>query len=301
MNVGFIGLGNMGRPMATNLAKAGHQLVVHDIREEAAQALVGLGARWAPSAKAVAGASEVVFTSLPTPRHVEDVALGRDGVLAGTHKDTVYVDLSTISPTVARRLYAVFKERGIPMLDAPVSGGTSGAATRNLSVLVGGDEAVYQRVKPVLDAIGDKVMYCGPSGAGCICKIANNLISMSVAVVLGEAFTLGVKAGVDPMTLYEAISRSSGDTRRMRRFPTQLFKRDFEPGFFLELALKDVRLALELAREYDLPMEMAALVEQKYAEGRGRGWGRLNSDAVIRLQEERAGVELKSEGGQRQP
>lgn len=295
MRVGFIGLGNMGRPMATNLIKAGHDLVVYDIREEAGQPLIALGARWASGPKAVAQASQVVFTSLPGPKEVEAVALGPGGIVEGMQTGAVYIDLSTNSPSCARKVAAAFRARGLAMLDAPVSGGVTGAATRDLAVLVGGDEEVFQRVKPLLDAIGTKVFYCGPSGAGCICKIVNNLISLSLNVLMGEAFTIGVKAGVPTRILYEAVTRSSGDNNRLRRgFRANLFKGNFQPGFAVDLALKDVRLGLELARELDIPVELLALVEQKYLEAHNRGWGQRNSDAVVLLQEERAKVELRA-------
>ncbi|MFN3975196.1 MAG: NAD(P)-dependent oxidoreductase [Dehalococcoidia bacterium] len=295
MRVGFIGLGNMGRPMSTNLVKAGHDLVVYDIREEAGQPLVALGARWAQGPKAVAQAAQVVFTSLPGPKEVEAVALGPGGILEGLQPGGVYIDLSTNSPSCARRVASAFRARGLAMLDAPVSGGVTGAETRDLAVLVGGDEEVFQKVKPLLDAIGTKVFYCGPSGAGCICKIVNNLISLSLNVLMGEAFTIGVKAGVPTRVLYEAVTRSSGDNNRLRRgLRNQLFKGNFQPGFAVDLALKDVRLGLELARELDIPVELLALVEQKYLEAHNRGWGQRNSDAVVLLQEERAKVELRA-------
>ena len=294
MQVGFIGLGNIGRPMATNLVRGGYPLIVHDIREEAVGPLLALGARYAPSPREVAAASQVVLTSLPGPKEVEQVALGPQGILAGAGPGLVYVDLSTNSPTVARRIAGAFQARGLVMLDAPVSGGVTGAETRDLAVLVGGPQEAFLKVKPLLDAIGTKVMYCGPSGAGCICKLCNNLISLSLALLLGEAFTLGARAGVPPKTLYEAVSRSSGDNRRMHlKLAKYVFKGDFQPGFALDLALKDIRLALDLARELSIPLEVARLAEQKYAEAQARGWGRLDSDAVILLQEERAGLALR--------
>jgi 3-hydroxyisobutyrate dehydrogenase len=295
MRVGFIGLGNMGRPMATNVLRAGHEMVVYDIREEAGHPLIALGARWAPSPKAVAQTSEVVFTSLPGPKEVEEVALGTEGILAGLPPGSIYVDLSTNSPSCARRVAAACRARGVVMLDAPVSGGVRGAETRDLAVLVGGEEEAFLRVKPLLEAIGTKVLYCGPSGAGCICKIVNNLIALSLTVLLGEALTIGVKAGVSLSTLYEAVTRSSGDNHRLRQgLRPYLFKGNLQPGFALDLALKDIRLGLELARELDIPVELLSLVEQKYLEARARGWGKRDSTAVALLQEERAGVSLRA-------
>ena len=160
--------------------------------------------------------------------------------------------------------------------------------------MVGGDVEVYERFKPVLDLIGDKAMYCGPLGAGAICKIVNNLVALSVAVVLSEAFTPGVKAGVGPQTLYEAVSRSSGNTERMQSFPNGLFKGNFDPGFQVDLAAKDLGLATQMGRDMGIPMELSNLVQQRYIEAQGRGWGKQEASAVIRLQEERAGVEVRT-------
>jgi 3-hydroxyisobutyrate dehydrogenase len=294
MKVGFIGTGNMGRPMATNLIKAGHPLTVHDLRREAASQLLEMGARWAETPREVAEQSEVVFTSLPGPREVEAVALGEQGILSGATSGSLYVDLSTNSPTLMRRIYQAFKGKGVAVLDAPVSGGPYGAATRDLAIMVGGDREAYDCIKPVLDAMGDKVVYCGPIGSGSVCKIVNNLISLGVAVLLAEALTLGVKAGVDMKTLFEVISRSSGWTRRMEsRFTRFLFKGNFTPGFALALATKDIGLATELGRELGVPMEVSNLVHQRFIEAIGRGWGERDSDAIVLLQEERTGVQLR--------
>ena len=294
MRVGFIGVGYMGRHMARNIAKGGHELTVFDIRKEAADEHVAEGAAWADSPRAVAEASEVVFTSLPRPRDVEAVATGEGGILSGAARGTVYFDLSTADPATMHRIADAARSRGVAVLDAPVSGGTVGAEQGTLCVMVGGDREVYDKSKPVLDLIGDKVMYCGPLGSGSICKIVNNLVGLSVAVVLSEAFTLGVKAGVGPQTLYEAVSKSSGNTERMRRFPNGLFKGDFDPGFQVDLAAKDVGLATEMGRDMGIPMELSNLVQQRYIEAQGRGWGKLESSAVVRLQEERAGVEVRT-------
>jgi 3-hydroxyisobutyrate dehydrogenase len=294
MRVGFIGIGYMGRHMARNVARGGHELIVFDIRREAAEEVLAEGATWADSPRAVAEASEVVFTSLPRPSHVEQVATGEGGILSGASPGTAYFDLSTTDPETMHRISDAARSRGVAVLDAPVSGGTVGAEDATLSIMVGGDVDVYERFKPVLDLIGDKAMYCGPLGAGAICKIVNNLIGMSVAVMLSEAFTLGVKAGVGPQTLYEAVSKSSGNTERMQSFPDSLFKGDFDPGFQVDLAAKDVGLATQMGREMGIPMELSNLVQQRYIEAQGRGWGKLEASVVIRLQEERAGVEVRT-------
>ena len=294
MKLGYIGTGNMGNPMAVNMIKAGHQLTVHDLRREAATNLLEMGAQWADSPKEAVAGNEVVFTSLPGPRDVEAVALGEGGVLEGSTGQTIYVDLSTNSPTTIRSIHQTFAARGIPVLDAPVSGGVYGAAAGTLAVMVGGDEAVFQQVKPALDAIGSHVVYCGPIGSGAVCKICNNLLSMGTGVLLSEALTLGVKAGVDLAVLADVITNSSGGCKRLsEKFPRFLFQGNFEPGFATALAAKDVRLATDLGREYGIPMELSNLIDQRHVEAMLRGWGAEDSDAVARIQEEKAGVQLR--------
>ena len=297
MKVGFIGTGNMGNPMAVNLVRAGHQLTVHDLRREAATNLLEMGARWADSPKEAVPGNEVVFTSLPVPRDVEAVVLGENGILEGAASGSIYVDLSTNSPTVVRRIHQVCAEKDVIVLDAPVSGGVYGAAAATLAVMVGGDEGVFHRIKPTLDAIGRHVVYCGPIGSGAICKICNNLMSMGTGALLAEALTLGVKAGVELEVLADAIANSSGGCKRLtEKFPRYLFKGNFEPGFATALAAKDVRLATDLGREYGIPMDLSNLIDQLHVEALHRGWGPEDSDAVARIQEEKAGVQLRLAG-----
>ena len=294
MKIGFIGTGNMGNPMATNLIKAGHQLTVHDVRREAATNLLELGADWADTPSHTVPGNEVVFTSLPLPRDVEAVVLGENGVLEGATAGSVYVDLSTNSPTMIRSIHQICMEKGVTVLDAPVSGGVYGAAAGTLAVMVGGDEATFQRIKPALDAIGSHVVYCGPIGNGMVCKICNNLVSMGTGVLLAESLTLGVKAGVDLSVLADVIANSSGSCRRItEKFPRYLFKGNFEPGFATALAAKDVRLATDLGREMGLPLEVSNIIDQRHVEALFRGWDSEDSDAVAKLQEEKAGIELR--------
>ena len=294
MKLGYIGTGNMGNPMAVNMIKAGHQLTVHDLRRDAATNLLEMGAQWADSPKDAVAGNEIVFTSLPGPRDVEAVALGESGVLEGATPDTIYVDLSTNSPTMIRSIHQTFAAKGVGVLDAPVSGGVYGAAAGTLAVMVGGDQQVFERIKPALEAIGTHVVYCGPIGSGAVCKICNNLLSMGTGVLLAEALTLGVKAGVDLAVLADVITNSSGGCKRLsEKFPRYLFKGNFEPGFATSLAAKDVRLATDLGREYGIPMELSNLIDQRHVEAMFRGWGAEDSDAVARIQEEKAGVQLR--------
>jgi 3-hydroxyisobutyrate dehydrogenase-like beta-hydroxyacid dehydrogenase len=296
MKVGFIGLGAMGRHMARHLQEAGHDMTVHDIRREAATPFLESGADWADTPKGVAFASETIFTSLPGPVDVEGVVLGPDGIADGITSGQVYLDLSTNSPVVTRRLHKELAERGVEMLDAPVSGGVEGAEAGTLSMLVGGDEALYNRVLPLLQQFGDKPFYCGPSGAGQVCKLVNNYLSLSIQPLLAEAFTIGIKAGVNPATIFNAVSRSTGDTPSMqRRYPTGLFKGNFAPGFTVNLGRKDLSLALEMAKDFDVPVQFGPISWKEYDETSKRNRGLLDIGAVALIQEERSGVEIRAD------
>ena len=295
MDIGFVGLGNMVGPMAVNMAKNGHKLTVHDLRKESAIELLEMGAEWSDTPKGVVGKNEVVFTSLPVPRDVETVVLGENGIVEGTSGDNIYVDLSTNSPTTIRRIHDECALKGIKVLDAPVSGGTYGAAAGTLAVMVGGDEEIFKQIKPALDAIGSHVVYCGPIGNGMVTKICNNLLSMGIGVLMSEALTLGVKAGMDLEVLADVITNSTGGNKRLAdKFPRFLFQGNFEPGFATALAAKDVRLATDLGREYGIPMELSNLVDQRHVEALFKGWGHEDSDAVAKLQEEKSGIQLRT-------
>jgi len=295
MKIGFIGLGTMGRHMASNLIKAGHELVVHDVRREAAAPHREAGARWADSPRRVAEATDVVFTSLPGPPEVEAVALGPEGLLAGLAAGKVYFDLTTNAPALVRRIHEAFQARGIHMLDAPVSGGPGGAETRRLAVWVGGDEGTFTRYKPVLDAIGDQAYYVGPIGAGSIAKLVHNCAGYVIQTALAEVFTMGVKAGVDPLALWKAVRQGAvGRRRTFDRLADQFLPGTFDPAALaLRLAHKDVTLAITLGREHKVPMPLATLTLEELTEALNRGWGERDSRVAMLLQEERAGVEIR--------
>ena len=296
MKIGFIGLGTMGRHMAANLQKAGHELIVHDVRREAAEPHVKAGARWVDSPRAVAEASEVVFTSLPEPKDVEAVALDeKNGLLAGLTAGKAFFDLSTNSPTVVRRLHAIFKARGVHMFDAPVSGGPRGAESGRLALWIGGDEEAFKKFKPVVDAIGDQAYYVGPIGAGSVAKLVHNCAGYVVQTALAEVFTMGVKAGVDPLTIWKAVRQGAGGRRRtFDGLADQFLPGTFDPpSFALRLAHKDVSLAVALGREHKVPMRLANLTLEEMSEAMNRGWAERDSRVAMLLQEERAGVEIK--------
>lgn len=295
--VGFIGLGNMGAGMAGNIQKADYPLVVYDIRTESMKPFLDQGARLATSPAEVAHLSEAIFTSLPGPQEVEEVALGAQGILEGIQPDGIYVDLSTSRPTLIRTIEPLFRDKGAHVLDAPVSGGKTGAATRNLAVMVGGERDIFERIKPILDAFGDKVFYAGSIGAGSVCKLVHNMIGHGIRQAIAEGLTLGVKAGVEPEALWQCVRR--GSVGRMRVLHEGLvrtaFRGQFEPASFaLSLSRKDIALATELAREYNVPMPVANLAEQIVIEGLNRGWGDQDSSVTFLLQEEAARVQVRA-------
>ena len=294
MKVGFIGLGTMGASMASNLQAAKHELWVNDVRREVAKPHVDAGAQWKDTPRQVAEAVEVVFTSLPGPVEVEAVALGADGLISGMRKGAAYFDLSTNSPALVRRLHALFKDMGLHLLDAPVSGGPKGAKTRKLALWVGGDREIYDRFKPVLDAIGDQPYYVGPIGAGSVAKLVHNCAGYAIQTALAEVFTMGVKAGVEPLGLWKAVRQGAGGRRRtFDGLIDQFLPGTFEPpAFSLKLAHKDVSLATALARELGVPMRIANLALDELTEALNRGWGARDSRVAMLLQEERAGVKI---------
>ena len=293
--VGFVGLGTMGANMAYNLLQGGNEMVVHDIRRESATPHLEAGAVWADTPREVAEVSEVVFTSLPGPVEIEAVALGEAGLMEGLEAGKTYFDLSTNSPTAIRRIHETMGARGINVLDAPVSGGPRGALSRNLAIWVGGDKALFDKYKPVLDAIGDKAYYVGPIGSGAVAKLVHNCAGYIFQTGIAEVFTMGVKAGVDPLALWQAVRRGAQGRRGPFEGLTEhLLPGDFDPpDFALRLARKDVDLAVAVGREYDVPMRLANLVLMDMTEALNRGWGNLDSRVPMTLQEERAGVQVR--------
>jgi 3-hydroxyisobutyrate dehydrogenase len=291
MKVGFIGLGTMGASMALNVRKAGHDLTVYDLKRDAAKPHLEAGASWGEGPRAVAAVSDIVFTSLPGPREAEAVG---DELLDSMERGAAWFDLSTNSPTVVRRIHARFSEKGIAMLDAPVSGGPSGAKSGKLALLIGGDKAVFDRFKPVLDSIGDQILYIGEIGAGSVAKLVHNCAGYMIQTALAEVFTLGVKGGVDPLALWAAVRQCSlGRMRTFDRLGKQFLQGSFEPpDFALQLAHKDVTLATELGRELGVPMRIANLTYAEMTEALNRGWGQRDSRVPMLLQEERAGVKI---------
>lgn len=293
MKVGFIGIGTMGGHMALNVRKGGHDVVVHDVREAAAGPHLKAGCTWGNSAREVAEASDVVFTSLPGPKEVQLVA---EELLAGMRKGAAWFDLSTNSPTVVRKISERFAAKGIAMLDSPVSGGPSGAKSGQLALWVSGDQSAFDKHKAVLDTIGDQAVYIGPSGAGTIAKLVHNCAGYAILAVQAEVFTMGVKAGIEPLALWSAVRQGAfGRKRSFDRLAEQFLINKFDPpAFALELAHKDVTLATEVGREFHVPMKLCNTVLGEMTEAMNReGWPKRDSRIFMTLQEERSGVSIK--------
>lgn len=292
MKIGFIGLGMMGAGMAANLQKAGHELVVHDLTRQAASKHLNAGAAWADSPRAVAEACDIVFTSLPTPADVQTVGTGENGLIEGFRKGAAWFDLSTNAVDVVRSLHATFAEHGIDFLDAPVSGGPKGASSGRLAIWVGGDRAVFDKYHAVISAMGDQAVYIGPIGAGSIAKLVHNASSAAVNVVLSEVFTMGIKAGVEPLALFEAVRQgASGRNRMFDRLADHFLTGSYDPAdFALRLLHKDVTLACQLARDVQVPMRLTNLALMELTEALNRGWGARDSRVGSLLQQERAGI-----------
>jgi 3-hydroxyisobutyrate dehydrogenase-like beta-hydroxyacid dehydrogenase len=295
MKIGFIGLGTMGASMAANLQKSQYKLVVNDMRKAAADGAVAAGAEWAATPREVAEQCDVVFTSLPGPPEVEAVIFGPDGVAAGAHPGMAYFDLSTNSQAMMRRVHAALAEKGAQAFDSPVSGGPKGAQSGKLAIWVGGDKPTYDKHKKVLDAIGDQAAYIGPIGSATVAKLVHNMSGYAIQTVMAEVFSMGVKAGMEPLELWKAVRQGSlGRRRTFDRIADQFLIDKYDPpAFALKLAHKDVSLAVGLGREVGVPMRLCNLVMEEMTEGRNRGWDALDSRVPMKLQLERAGVTIK--------
>lgn len=288
MDVGFVGTGNMGRPMALNLLKAGHRLTVYDLSPEAMARLVELGAARAADLPALARAVRVTLTSLPDDAAVAAAVLGSgrgDGLLDGAQPGDVILDLSTVSPASTRRLAARAAQRGVRVIDAPVSGSVSGAAAGTLAIMVGASAEVAAPWEPLLRAIGSHVFYLGEPGRGNALKLLNNYVALSNQAVLCEAMALADRLGIPRQTVGEVLRRSSGQSFILERKLPALVVRDYRAGFFVDLAFKDLGLALALAGEAGARTAVGRAACRLYAEAREAGLGRLDSSGLLALLE----------------
>src|SRR5437870_2987541 len=296
MRVGFIGLGNMGEPLADFVRKGAFSLVVHDLRQEAAATLLDRGAVWAPSPRDVAAQCEVICVCVPGPPEMQAVTVGAGGILEGVTAGSVVIDHTTNAPAVVREVGDALKARGAHLLDAPLDGGREGALEGQLTLFVGGDEAVLRRVRSVLDTFSRSVVWVGELGAGSVTKLVHNALAMSIDLLLTECLTLGVKAGIAVPRLVEAFREGCIVGNNMtftKRMPATLFRGDFAARFALKLAHKDFRLASDLAQQHGVPTQLLDLCERELREGMNRGWADEDRTKASTLQEERAGVTLR--------
>ena len=290
MKIGFVGLGHMGAPMALNLIKAGHALTVFDLSAEALQSLVDAGATKAASPKAAATGAEWVITMLPAAAHVRTVLTAEDGVLAGIAKGVTIIDSSTIDPASAKEFGTLAAKNGNAFVDAPVSGGTGGAAAGTLTFMVGGSAALYESVKPVLSGMGKNIVHCGETGTGQVAKICNNLVLGVTMAGVAEAMALGEALGIDSKVLGGIMNTSTGrcwSSDTYNPFPgvieTAPSARGYTGGFGTDLMLKDMGLATDAAKSVHQPAYMGALAQQLYQAMSSRGDGKLDFSAIIKL------------------
>lgn len=289
MKLGFIGLGAMGRPMALHLLRGGHELAVFARRPEAAAPLVDAGALACDSPAEVARRAEVVFTIVTTSADVEQVALGDNGIVQGAARGSVLVDMSTIAPSVARRIASGLEQRGIEMLDAPVSGGTAGAAAATLAIMAGGRAEVLDRVRPLLELLGKTIVHVGENGAGQVAKACNQMVMVSVIEAVAEAMHLANAAGVDAAKVREALLGGSAQSRVLDLFGGRMVGRDFRPGVEAWLHHKDFGLVLREAADLGAPLPVSAQVWQQLNALMGAGMARDDTSSLLRVLEAQSG------------
>lgn len=291
--IGFIGLGIMGRPMAKNLVSAGYELVVHDINREPVKELEGLGAKEAFSPKEVAAQSDVIITMLPDSPDVELVALGPDGIMEGICPGSIYVDMSTISPTVAVKTAEAAAEKGVKVLDAPVSGGDVGAQKGTLSIMVGGDEETFNEVLPIFQVLGKNIVLCGDNGAGQTVKACNQILVAITIEGVAEALVLGAKAGVDPAKIVQVLSGGLARCGILGNRGERILNRDFEPGFRCRLHYKDLRIAVAAGQAYEAALPVTSLVHEMFKQMTLSGRGDLDHTGLISVVEELSQIQVK--------
>ncbi|MGB5098185.1 MAG: NAD(P)-dependent oxidoreductase [Porticoccaceae bacterium] len=294
MKIGFIGIGNMGGPMCRNIIKnSDHEVTVFDLSDAAVARCTELGATAGESPRAAAANADVVMTSLPHPRDVEQVVLGSNGIAESIKPGAVYCDLSTNSPLTVRKLSAALAQQGVSMLDAPVSGGVVAADKATLAVMVGGDRATFDRLDPVFQCIGNNVVYCGGTGTGCVAKIVNNLIAFCNMAASAEGLVLGVAAGIDLEVLNQVIRNSSGNSMTFRAMVKNAKSGDWTPSFSIGLAYKDMHLALELADELGMPLMLSPTVHNLMRMAKGLGYEQNDATAILRVYEDTMKMPLK--------
>jgi len=296
MNVGYIGLGNLGVHLAASLQRAGHTLTVNDLHRSAAAPLEAAGATWADSPAAVAAASDVVFTCLPSPAAVAAVVTGESGLLSAMRPGSTWVDNSTTDQAEVLRLSALAAERGIRMLEAPVTGGVHKAAAGEITVLVGGDEALYEELRDLLGAVGSPVLYMGELGSAAVIKVITNMLAFIHLVAAGEALMLAKRGGLDLAAAFEAILNSSGNSFVHETESQVILNGSYNINFTMDLACKDLGFATNFGRQFGVPLELAGLVEQTFIRARSQYGGDAWSSQVVKLLEDALGTDLRAPG-----
>jgi 3-hydroxyisobutyrate dehydrogenase len=296
MKVGYVGLGNLGVHLAASLVRSGHSVTVTDLHREAAEPLLAAGATWADTAKEVAQASDVVFTCLPSPVAVNAVVAGPEGVLAGLRPGGTWVDNSTNDRSETLRLAELAAAAGIRMLEAPVTGGVHKAAAGEITVLVGGDEAVYDELHHLLAAIGDPVLYMGPLGSAAVIKVITNMLAFINLVSVGEALMLAKRGGLDLAKSFEAILNSSGNSFVHETEGQVILNGSYDIGFTMDLACKDLGFATQFGREFGVPLDLAGMTQQTFIRARSQYGGDAWSSQVVKLLEDALGTDLRAEG-----
>jgi len=289
-SVGFIGVGNMGNPMAGNVLKAGFAMTVFDLNPKAMENLVRAGARRGESVHDVVDRSDVVLTSLPASPDVEAMYLDAGGLVERARPGTILIDLSSVLPSTPRKIEPRAKARGVHFLEAPVSGGVTGARAATLAIMVGGDAGALKQAEPVLRAMGPNVFHVGPVGAGNTVKAINNMMACVNSAAMMEGFVVGVKAGLDPMTIYEVVKASSGGSKAIERIPRALVPRDFEPGFKVTLMNKDLETFHTIAKELHVPVTFSTLAQHYQQAALAAGLGEQDTSVVFTIIERLAGM-----------
>ena len=292
MSVGFIGVGNMGNPMAGNVLKAGFPVVVFDRNPQAMDNLVHAGAQRAASAREVVERSEITLTSLPASPDVEAVYLDAGGLVESAKPGTLLIDLSSVLPSTPRKIEPRARARGLDFLEAPVSGGVSGARAATLAIMVGGDAQALTRAQPVLKAIGSNIFHVGSAGAGNTVKAINNMMACVNSLAMMEGLALGVKAGLDPMTIYEVVKASSGGSKALERIPRALIPRNFDPGFMVKLMNKDLETFNLIAKELHVPVSFSNVAQRYQQAALAAGLGDHDTSVVMTIIERLAAVQV---------
>ena len=291
-SVGFIGVGNMGNPMAANILKAGFPMTVFDLNPKVMENLVKAGAKAAGSARAVVENAEVVLTSLPASPDVEKAYLEPGGLIERARSGTVLIDLSSVLPSTPRKIEPVAKAKGVGFLEAPVSGGVSGAAAGTLAIMVGGDAETLKRVEHVLKPMGPNIFHVGPVGAGNTVKAINNMMASVNSLAMMEGVAVGVKAGLDPMTIYEVVKASSGGSKALERIPRAIVPRNFEPGFKVALMNKDLDTFNTIAKELHVPVSFANVAQRYQQAAMAAGFSEQDTTAAMIIIERLACVQV---------